>query len=527
MNKRRDKRVNLILDIKKNRIKSDSIQATLKYDLDAYNRDYVLSKLSKKHRDLVYNNPLPEFDHDICRNTAILETERNILRELTWNLDLIINYSSEINKYLLLRDKIETAIFNNSFENFYELIIQLETTVCHSLYGITTEMLVNELNSNPEENNCILEEITDVEAESKLVISVEIARCRVNQKLPSWQYDSLIDQHRKAYPPNLSEFIDYVDFKFDPTWENNGKKLNNLAFIICFDSDFSIIDRYNSIKNILPVLLSQNSLTPEEINIIIEKSEMLGNLIHDPFWDKLALIDKPAKTIKPSNRASTYYKIQDLFFLDNHSLVIDKCTEILKTYPYYSEIYLFYIKSLILENKQISEYLKHDTELTKLLELIKSILEKGKNYIVDRDKLLNKYYTISHLSFSYALKEFIFNEYNMDIPKNVSYSSLLNIDPIRYNFVFHVMENTEVFLENPAIKEYEVYKQIGEFKKGQYAQKNNSLFFSQLKIGYLIANGKYTDALIELEDLKLNFIDKRTDLTFRGIHLNTYLVRVN
>ncbi|MCG8881636.1 hypothetical protein G1L02_00400 [Tenacibaculum finnmarkense] len=526
MGKQKDRRRSFITNVKKNRISTNNFKANIKYSFDQEERSYILNKLPKKYSDIAYNNPLPKYEKDISKVEAYYSGESSLSVELSWYFDLLKKYSKLINEYLRIKDHIEIAILNNNIEKCFNLLDELDNKVCCSLFALQTELYINEVNNDSSANKTLLKSFQSESASSKLIVLLDFSRLRVDKNIASWQYDSLIEQHKKQYPDDLNHIIDYIDYKLNPV--RYGGVLTKINFITFFDSDFSIIDRYNSLKNILSIVLFENDLESTEKKYIIERVHEFVNIFNDHYWEKLLLlVDENYNKISSSKDNINYYNIQDSYFNGNYNIVIEECNAIFKIQSNFSDLYLFYVKSLIISGKVVSDFIDNSTELYKVLQLIGDILLKNEDYISSRDKLLDKYYLINHFDFSTPLLEFLYNEFKLTRPKGIKYLTYLKGKAFRYN-------SYSLFKDMKKYKKLRIENNchnliINTLDGSQLTEKSNSFFELQLKISILLHQGKGKETIEELKKFKsqyISLIDKNNfiETWYNKTSLNCYFL---
>ncbi|WP_026703627.1 hypothetical protein [Flavobacterium soli] len=511
MSKRTDHRREKVIQIKKGKVSGGLLKSLMKYDTTMPDREYILSKLSASYTDLVYNNPLPNEDLKICQERAIINTDSNIIQELNWIFDTLIKFSIHINQFLILEKQIEIFFLLSKNAQCFDILNLLDDKVCHSVFAINIEFLLNEIDDNSLENIEILKEISEEEIEAKLFITLQLDKLRIEKKFTSWQYDAIVTQEKLNYSKDL-EFVDYINFKYDPIFQNTDERLDNIHFILGFESDFSVIDRYKSLKKVIPFIISQNELDEQAEKLFFERVSVIADIIEDPYWKKLSLLGNNSHLYKIPSDNESFYIIQDYYFVDDYDKVKTLAKEILASDPNSSEIYLFFVKALIMTNARLGDYISENTQLYILLDLIKSILEKGKNYLFDRQRLLDYYYTIAHFKFSQPILEFLVYEYNFSTTNHIVNSSILNINPIRYNF-FNAY-NTERIVQNvkPQLLKYQTYNFL--FSDEKYELKGVTFFSKKMLISKEIVKGQYCEALKLLQDFSILEKQKIEDFEF-------------
>ncbi|GAB3713872.1 hypothetical protein [Flavobacterium koreense] len=518
MSKSSDHRINKVMSIKKGKIHKELLKGLMKYETSSLDRTYILSKLSNSFTNIVYNNPLPDFDYKICQERAsIANDDTTIINELFWNLETLIKYSKQINKFLVLEKQIENFYLLNKNDDCFDILNILDDEVCHSVFAINTEFLINELDNNSHENNNILQNISEEEIEAKLYITLQLDKLRIEKAFSSWQYDAIVEQEKLTYSKN-PEYVDYIDFKYDPVFPNHDQKLSNIPFVLGFESDFSVIDRYKSTQKIISLILSQKELNEEDEKRFFIKIDELKSIFSDFYWQKLSLIGTNDCLEYNFGEEKVFYIIQDLFFEENYEQVKIICKETLESNPRCSEIYLFFIKSIIITCDDINKYLPLESQLRKILKSIKLILEKGKNYLQERQNLLDHFYQISHFKFSIPILEFLTYEYYFYTTNNVLYSSILNIDPIRYNFFNHFKTDKKTQSIKHQLIKFKTYAFL--FDESELQLKEMSLFAKKIYLSKMLISEKYEQTLNLLNEFSTLENDKIEKFEFINTWLN-------
>ncbi len=507
----RDKKRKFIASVKRGQVKQNDFIGTIKYRHSQKQREYILNKLPKKFTDLAYNNPLPRTEKDLCKIEGYWSSDTSLAIELSWYFDILKKYSKHINEYLVIKDYIEIAVLNKDLDASYELLDKLDEDVCCSLFALQTELFLNEVSGDSSANKELIKELPIDKNSSKLIIILDFSRFRVEKNVSYWQYDSSIEQHKKQYPKESQYLVDYIDYKLNPVrYEEN---LSELIFLAYFESDFSIIDRYNSFKNLLSFLLFENSIRNEERNLIIENVLKFTKTFNDPYWQKLSLlIDDDYNNFNTSKDCEIYFSIQDLYLVGNYEKVITDCNSIFQIQPNFSDLYIFYAKSMIFSNKNLEDYINTNTELFEIIELIINILLKNDNYVINRDKLLDKYYQICHFEFSSPLLEFLYNEFKLTRPKGVRYLTFLKGKAFRYN-AYSLFDNKQKYAKlEIANKSHHLLKDIINNYSNQASSEN--FFEFKLKIGALINQDKGEEAINELSNFEAYFSELINEYKF-------------
>lgn len=522
MPKRTDSRRTLIVDIKKGKVNNITLHAIFKYNFDDVGREYILKHVSPKFFEVAYNNPKPKSYLELIKNPAFIEDDTTLKKELDFFIEGLQFFKGEINQYLFLNDGFEHSLLSDDVDQALNLLDKMDEVAGHSLYSLLAEYLLNDLGGDIEANHTLLKYLNANNADVKLLILMNLTRYRVDQNVSSLSYEGAIEQHRALYyEKSKSQYLDYINFKFDHL---NALPFSNYAFILAFESDFSIIDRYQSLKRLLPFILQDTNLELYERQSIIAKCLEFCKGIADPYWINFRTLY--ANETGSLQDRSGYHDIQDDLFEGNFQDVVRKCASKLKTNSNYAELYLPFVQSLILTGEKVESFFPEKTELTELLVLMKSVLEKGANYNSDREKLLKKYYTIAHLDFSFHILEFVYNEYNLLITRPIQLIAFLNSAILRYNAfkLFEKESQLVTFLQSIPYKTELYLKSVIE---DEPATEISSFLQLKVKIGYLIKTKQYLKAQAVLLKIKessdsfsmSNFIDSWIQRNIIKTHL--------
>ncbi|MGV6832203.1 MAG: hypothetical protein ACWA5P_11665 [bacterium] len=500
----RDAKRNIVNKLKKGKILKDDFIGQFKYNYSQEQRDYILGKVSKIYTDYAYNNPLPKEDNEIASVDSILSSSSDIYIELIWYFEVLYKYSKEINIFLDIDEDIQKYTLKNDLNSCNELLNKLEETVCHSYYGLQTRIYLNELNGYTEKNKDLIKKIPLNNQTLKLLVLLEFTRLRVDKSISSWQYDASIEQHKKGYSKELKNLTDYVDFKLKPAEYYEESNEDNLLFIAFYESNFSIIDRYNSLKKLLPLVLFKNDADLNKVGYIYKLIESFATLFKDNYWNKLLITNNNYKSYNLEKLDCQYYlEIEALFFKGLYEEVLEKCESVFVEQPHFSDLYIFYVKSLIYTNRRVIDSINEKTELYNILILIYEILNKKEGYSNTREKLLEKFYAISHFKFSTPILEFLFNEYRLDIPESIKKRSYLESRSLRYNSyaIFPDIKNYKSLnIEGNSV----IYDYIKNFDETQDIEKTNFFRF-RLSIGYLISDKRINQAIANILEYKSEY----------------------
>ena len=523
MRDERNRKRSLISKAKKNKINREEFAKRLKYEFDQKGRDYILSKLDTTYTNNAYNNPLPQSKEELCKIECKWSGKTSELHELFWYFDVISRYSNEINLYLKYNEQIECSILNGNYEQAIGTIDSLEE-VCVSLFSLQTRFYINEKIREGHLNKELIQSLPYNETSQKVLFLLEYNRLKLDGVINYSQFDSILKDHKKVYSPTSTEIFNYIDFKLNPL--HYGIEYENIEFLLYYDSDFSIIDRYRSLKEIIPILLSQKRFNSESLILLGERVKVLEKSIADPYWAKLLMILGRSTQLELSTRTELYFRIQDQFYNANYIAVIEECESVLMNNPNHSEIYIFYVKALIFIGKGIEVGLDTTTELYSIINNLYKLLLKEKNYNSSRNRLIDYFYKISHFDFGISILEFLFNEFGLEIPSLVKTTSYLKTQTIRYNS-YSQFSRPENFANLKILDHSEVFRKIKEYLQLTHEKTGvpNSFFKFKILVGVLIHKERYDQAITYLEQYKEDSFESKETYRFIETWIDKKLLR--
>ncbi len=492
---RRDKKRNFITTLKKGNVPQKDFIGLIKYKYSQDQREYLLNKTPKLFSDLAYNFPIPISENEICKVEGYLSDKTSLIIELAWYFDILKKYSDKINKYLSIKEDIECTILNNKLDKCLDLLDKLDEDVCCSFFALQTELYINEIKNKSGENKELIKKFSLSNNSQKLILLLDFARLKADKKISAVLYDSAIDHHKKQYSKELKHILDYIDYKLNPVRFED--ELSELTFLTYFDSDFSIIDRYNSLKNLLSIVLFEKTTQSDVKEFLKVKIKEFSKIFNDTYWEKiLIIIDDSFTNISVTKNNDKYSKILDLYLSGQYNEVIEESNSLFKSQSNFSDVFILYAKSVIFSNKKITDFIDDKTKLYEILQLIVDILLKNDDYTSNRDKLLDKYYLISHFDFSAPLLEFLYDEYRFTIPKGVKYLTYLKEKAFSYNSYSLLLEKNKYLKLNSKNNVFDFVN--NEIIISKNNQNSNIFFETKMKINLLIYQRKENEAILEL-----------------------------
>jgi hypothetical protein len=521
MSKLKDATKAFITDARKGRLDEIALSTHLKYAFNSEERAFIINRLGKRSYDIAYNNPKPRSHIDIRRHEAYLDMERPLVFELRFFLEGLKHHKKDIKDFILINERLERAMLLMDVDLCVNLLDEMDTTCGYSLYTLLAEYYLNEASNNPQANQTLLKDLTDQKADIKLMIIMDFTRFRIDKDVSSLSYEGHLEQHEKLYDKTTSaRYLDYLNFRFELV---KYPKISDYGFILKFDSDLSIIDRYQTLKKLLPIILNDDSVNQEIKNEIIALCHDFSTDIEESYWINFNAMFTGG--MGPFKDRSGFHTIQNLLFGGQYEKALKRCAEILSEKPNYSELYVPFVQSIIHTGKKIEDIIGKQSPLYFILYPMKSVLDKKDTYLADREKLIKMFFTICHFDFSYHILEFVINEVNITIEQPIQLISFLNSSILRYN-AFKIFRSKdrllEILRENPHKTELFL---ISLLERKDVEQPFQSYLSLKIEIGFHIYNKRYDLAKNKLSTIFNNNSEFNNMPTFAQTWVRRGLIR--
>lgn len=491
----------MLRDIKKGNLPFEKLMLVFKYNFNEQQRKNLQKKLTLKSQNKLFSNPLPKSIEDFTDLKAPLANDRDLQDELKWLIDVIEQHFDQIKSFLPYEQSIEDAILKGEYQNCYDLLNKLDEDVCQSFYAHQIEIHLNSCVNSNELSKEMLNELTKVKANQKLIVSLEYEFFKSKLSTSVYQFESFLEQEKKRYINSNEPYVaDYLDFKFAPL--RAAESVKDYKFIAYMDSDFSIIDRYITLRNLIARLLNEKELPEELKNFINEQIQYLYQNTNDILWLKMksTLVDfDRLETDKLIN--DKVLEIQDLYIDGEFNAFISECIDYFKENPSKTQLYLFFSKAIINSDVTLDSLgLNKDGVLYKIIDLFIRTLSKTSDYEKDRDDLLRLYYSTSHYKFSAHIIEFLFNEYLMERSDVVKFFGFIHSDTLRYNSSEILgIEKIEQFSERYDYESFKLVTSIKEKLKQPTKLGVKNFFIERIIVGHLYEEGEFDKALLRVE----------------------------
>jgi len=401
----------------------------LKYSYDYPTVCRIVDNLSL-YQEWVYGNPLPKEVGSIAK-TSIIAANENLKEEINWILLSVRKYKDDINKFVEYKNLYETHLIKGEYEQAENILNQIEQEICISLWSIENRFLIIELRKGLKENTSFLSEINTNNEKSFIQQFAYFYSIRAEKELSVNRYEvSLFKFLLPHIQSNFTEDIEYYLFKLNPLRQSI---YNHLPSILAIENYNSVIDKYLTLVKVLR--LSVTNLSKEDKDLKTFLSSRLFYLrkkVTDALLDKLcAIINDDEDTIPFINTVDTNcIKILDSYIAGDYKQAEQESQKIIETNPLIIELYPVYVKSLILQNKDVDIVGVENSFQQMIISALYDLYKKEKNPI-DSSIILRKIaYNLSSIgNISYFLIDIVKQEIENDTAFEklaVAHTSFLN-----------------------------------------------------------------------------------------------------
>ena len=416
----------------------------------------------------------PRTIHDMCSNKIVINTEINMEYLRSYYIKVFSEYSSYIERYILLKEQYEKYLFSEQYREALHIIDSIEEQLGLSVWSISKKMLLFDKIEGLEKHKRYLSELQS-KADNNIILSTLF-------ELESYFAES--NTSYSAYKKRLESYNDilqenyiirqYLDFKFNVEREYEHEEVK-VAFM--FDSQLSIVDMYETFVLAEQLMFAEGIKSRERLEI---KDFRLCNL---------GLIEEPGKI---GTQRNENYDLLELYTCGEYQQYIEKCEQYLVAAPQDFQCIILLVKSYI--------FLQKEMKCTNsLYKWIYDVYSLNGNEIEAIQELFAYLKVVRFTSWEYKIIGFIARKTTMSQRWKMSFLSMINDICLSPNIV-----NSEYFRGNerdflayfadiaPITSELYLYRLgIGGFPK-EVLDDNRRLFF---KTDQLIEANRDQEAL--------------------------------
>ena len=326
---------------------------------------------------------------------------------------------TEINQYIRLRQMYEVYLISKKYNEARSVLDEIDETICVSLWSISQKFLICELTLGLEENKKMLSGLSDIANklnDTVMLVMLNNYSNLAEERICYANYQDNILKYLNKFEDN-SMIKKYLNFKFNLEYEVNP---DDFIVALQVDSQFSIIDLYNSCMEIL------------QMQLYVNKSCCHQFLFHQPLCDINDSRLKNMALYKSDNSnyidaeffAKNEYVLQliDEYTVGNYKVAIEGLSNYLAQNPHDFQMLLMQIKSSILS---YSYNITGDEELYKAIYSVYSLDGDMNDSFAVLHKFMKRF---AGISWKYKIRGFISRKINnVDSKRDIDvYLSFLN-----------------------------------------------------------------------------------------------------
>lgn len=392
-----------------------------------YNFDYpMMCKIvdsfteTSPYHSWIYGKPLPKEIKEVA-NSHILINKNEIKNEINWILLSIRKHKDEINKFLQYKKSYDISLMNGDYQQAENILNLIEEEICVSLWSIENRFLMIELRKGLKENTNFLNEINTQNQIGFIQHFAYFYSIKAEKELSVNRYEvSLLKFILPHVRNNFTEDIEYYLFKLNPLRQNT---YNHLPSILAIENYNSIIDKYLTLIQVLQLSF---------INLKADDSDLKNYLGNRLFYLRKKINDKQIEilynlcvdiedNIAPDAIDKQCSEILDLYTEGDYSEAEDKSKTIIDKDPLMIELYPIYIKSIILQKKELEINGNNNSYKQVILSALYDLYKKDKNP-VDIGIILKKIaYNLSSIG---NVAYFLINIVKQELENDISFNKL-------------------------------------------------------------------------------------------------------
>lgn len=421
----------------------------LKYNYDYPDICYIVDNLGESNatfNKIIYGCSIPKSIAELG-DTKILSGESNdeFEKEINWSILAIRKYCTELNHFISLKNKYEKSFMLGDYDSASGLLDLIENEVCYSLWGIEQRFLLLDIQKGLKENTSYLNDINKENTKWFIKYFSHFFSVKSEKELSVNQYNLSLSRFLLKYLEN-DNHVDSAYYNFKLNFLQD-KALSYLPKFLAFESYHSIIDRYLALIRIFQLEINNNEKDKKEF--IDSRLFYLSKKLNDDSIDRLRLIQGAELewSFNPNSSDLEAIKILDFYTDGKFEQVEILLRNFLREHPLSIELYVVFVKSIIIQNKQLV-FIGDNQESfqNKILLCLYDVLIKEKDISGSLIELRKIAYNLSSI---FSISYFLVDMYNSEVEnsKTFEYLSIINSSFLNPPILEHIkskVNNNEI-----------------------------------------------------------------------------------
>lgn len=267
-------------------------------------------------------------------------------KEFKWVSNILENYFEEINSFLNLKNKFESHILLNEFDDALAVTKEVENLFGISLWSIEANLIIEEKVNGSESNWNLLTKYLNEINNSIYEFSINASSKRIESKL---SYESFLNQFQNDIDSINADGIieDFFVFK-NFNIANYEYKYTDLAGVIYVSNIFSVIDQYLILIDVILYNVSESQRYDKLFLSFIKEAKI--KIVNDARINNIYNIINDKKEIILSKNNEEVFECLNLYYSGNFENSLERARLGILKYPTEYEFYKVYCKSLINSN---------------------------------------------------------------------------------------------------------------------------------------------------------------------------------
>ena len=501
----------------------------LKYNYDFSQICYIVDRVGNKNgtiNKLIYGCSIPKSIAELGDTRILSRGDEEFEKEVNWSILAIRRYQHELNRFLELKNDYEKSILLGEYDNASNLLKLIEDEVCYSLWGIEQRFLLIEIQKGLKENTSYLNDINTENKKWFIKYFSYFFSVKSEKELSVDQYNfSLFRLLLKYYENDNHVDSAYYNFKLNFLQD---EALDYLPQFLAFESYHSIIDKYLALVRILQ--LEVNKDDKEKKEFIDSRLYYLTKKIKDPYLNRLRFRhgSQFENCFCLREQDKNAIRILDLYTECRFDKVEEELEKFLVQYPLSIELYVIYIKSILIQNKTFENIGGNSNSFQNII--LKCLYEVFLKENDINDCLLELRKIAYNLSSIFSVSYFLVDLYNSEVNNSKTFEYMSNINSNFFNPVL-LSFGTDSF------NNYDMFEVLKESVTVNYLKlrycKDHSEIMSQnlpefrekvLRASLYQRKEDYLNAITEWQDI-LNFNNIKNFQVVEVLH-NIYICKL-
>lgn len=409
----------------------------LKYNYDYSNICYIVDSLGDKNKTFtnqIYGCSLPSSISELGDSNVLYgDASDSFEKEVNWSLLAIRKFSDKIQIFVDKKEEYEKALIIGDYSSANSILDTIEKEVCFSLWGIEQRFMLIEIEKGLKENTKFLNDINEQNKKWFIKRFSHFFSLKAEKELSVNQYNISLARLLYRYIESENQVdLHYYNFKLN-FLEVEQQTL--YPDFLAIEGYHSIIDKYISLIRILQLAVLEND--KDKKAFLDSRIYYLSKKVNDFNIDKLRLLIDTNFDFeyKPREQDINSLKALDYYTSGEYKKVEELLEEMLIQNPLSIELYEIYLKSLVLQEKELSPIGQDDSSFqNRILKSLYGILLRNESM----PECLNEIRKIAfNISSIFSLSFYLMNFYKEEVEgKNIfKQQSVLNTKFLNPSFI--------------------------------------------------------------------------------------------